>query len=108
MTEFCTSRTSSAIGRESIDRSAEVRGPLYTSGRASKRAARCACLDRLWKAVSNSHLTRTSRDVPGTPMVEVVKGWKHLLKGEYASKRDFEFVLIGRRAYKLENQRRRG
>lgn len=33
-------------------------------------------------------------------MIEVVKGWKHLLKGEYASKRDFEFVLIGRRAYK--------
>jgi hypothetical protein len=33
-------------------------------------------------------------------MLEVVKGWKHLLKGEYASKRDFEFVLIGRRAYK--------
>jgi hypothetical protein len=38
-------------------------------------------------------------DVPGTPMLEVVKRRKHLVKGEYASKRDFESVLIGTRAY---------
>lgn len=61
----------------------------------SFKACRALCLLRSAVFVSNTVMKALS-DVPGTPMLEVVKGWKHLLKGEYASKRDFEFVLIGR------------
>ena len=37
-------------------------------------------------------------DVLGTPILEVVKRRKHLVKDKYASKKDFESVLIGTRA----------